>query len=116
MKLYKLHITMHRSAALMEVAAVTDDEWRTIQEHANAELYFGEVAGKHSEVRWTLDPKALEVLTENRDEIALFKRWFPMGSVGQVSILRAIERVHDGMEPGDEDCMCGEKAPAKEPA
>lgn len=106
-RLYKLIIGMRRSADLTAVGVLDDEAWRKVQDHAGADLYFGEVAGKHSEVTWTLDPAALEVLTENPTEIALFEKWFPGGHVGQIDVLNAIDMLHEGL--GQDVCgYCGD--------
>lgn len=106
MILYKLIIGMRRSADLTAVGVLDDKAWKQIQAHAGAELNFGEVAGKHSEVSWELDPSALEVLSEDPSEIALFMKWFPNGHVGQIYVMNAIDMLHEGLE-GETCGYCG---------
>ena len=107
MRLYKLIIRMRRSADLTAVGVLDDEAWAQIQDHAGAELYFGEVAGKHSEVTWPLDPAALEILSEDETEIALFMKWFPAGGVGQIDVVNAIELLHERLEEGESCEKCG---------
>lgn len=96
--LYRVIIPMRRSADLEEVAVVTTEQWEKMKRYEGKELYFGEIAGKHSEVRGTLEMEEIQVLSRDPEEIFLFKRWFPELRIGALNIMQAIEHEEEKEE------------------
>lgn len=66
LKLYSFNWDMRRMGSV-EGLFVSDEQ--TIKDNIGAEVYFGEILGKHSEVYGTLDEEDLKVVSEDQDKI-----------------------------------------------
>lgn len=99
-KLIKFYGYMRRSAALEVIEVVNEEDWNLIQRAISEgiELYLGEIAGKHSEVTWTLENEEMTILSEDQDEIELFRKWIPDCHVGPFYIAYEVRRAY-GLEP-----------------
>lgn len=67
LKLFEFFWDCGRGGCLQGAFAATQEQVDRVMGH---EVYFGEVLGKHSEVRGILEPEDLQVLTEDADFIA----------------------------------------------
>ena len=99
-KLIKFYGYMRRSAALEVVEVVNEEDWNLIQKaiEEGKELYLGEIAGKHSDVTWTLEDEEMTILSEDQAEIDLFMKWIPEGHVGPFYLAYEVRRAY-GLEP-----------------
>lgn len=89
-RLIRFRADMRRSSPLIALHVVSEDEWATLQRLMGIphSLYFGEVAGKHSEVTWTVEPREIEVLATDENEIAFFRR---LGLSGNISLMDPVQ-------------------------
>jgi hypothetical protein len=71
-----------RGGDLKSVMLLTSDEWATLKQAAKdkAEVYLGEVCGKHSEVTALLRSEQFEVLTREPSEVAVVQKVIGDGS------------------------------------
>lgn len=69
-----------RGGSLDAVILATDEDWALIQSLKGADVYLGEVNGKHSEVSYEVDPADFVVATDKPGEVALFARVLPKGT------------------------------------
>lgn len=81
---------------LIDISIIDDDQMQLIQEARTGkwDLYLGEVMGKHSEVEVNISDEEMvefEVLSDDAQELELFKKWFPKQYLGNFSILDAIQ-------------------------
>lgn len=80
MKICKYVLGMHRSSDIEGVFLMSDEELNIAKELDGFEVYYGEIAGKHSEVSCTLHFEHIEVLSEKEEEVAFFKKILPHGA------------------------------------
>jgi hypothetical protein len=79
-KLCRYVLGMHRSSDIEGVFVLTDEELEIIKELDGYEVYYGEIAGKHSEVTCELYIKDVEILADKEEEVAFFERILPHGA------------------------------------
>lgn len=72
--LYKLDVYMKRSANL-EGIFIADSEWIDYLMSSDLQVYFGEVAGKHSEIYGKLEPHEIKLVTQDQTIIALAREY-----------------------------------------
>lgn len=84
--IYKWHACFGRMGDLDGIFGATDAE---IKELSGKVVNFGEVLGKHSDIRYTIDPKDFECVSTKKSEIAFFLRlnlssgWDPIAQYRQ---------------------------------
>lgn len=78
-KIYKYVLGMHHSSDIEGIFIMSDEQLKSIKEMKGREVYYGEIAGKHSEVRCELNYKDVEIVSSDEKEIQFFERLFPNG-------------------------------------
>ncbi len=63
-----------------ELTGVFVAEEKAVKKHIGADIYFGEVLGKHSEIFGTLDEGDLELLETEPVFVSKFEEIFPHGT------------------------------------
>lgn len=98
-KLIRFDGEMNRSADLEIVEIVNEEDWSLIQKaiEEGKELYLGEIAGKHSEVIWTLEADEIKVLSEDQDDIESFRRIAKTSSIGPFELAYEVRKAY-GLE------------------
>ena len=61
---------------------LTDEEYEMLKNMDGQEIYYGEVAGKHSEVTANFNFQYLQILSEKKEECEFFQRLFEREGTG----------------------------------
>lgn len=81
-KIYQYRIECPRSSDICGTFLLTDRDLKAIvKKLEGVEVYYGEVAGKHSEVYQIFQAKDLKMVSDKPEEVKLFKKLFK-GGVG----------------------------------
>ena len=72
--IFRLNIEMRRSDNLRGVF-IAPKKWVEYLIESKIEVYFGEVAGKHSEVYGAIEAKELTLITDDADAIAMVQKF-----------------------------------------
>lgn len=70
--LWKFEWDVRRMGKVRGMFIATDEE---VEKHIGAQVYFGEILGKHSEIHGTLDREDLTRLTDDAEFIAKFEEY-----------------------------------------
>jgi len=79
-KVCRYVLEMRRSSDIEGVFYVSDDEWKMLQNISGSEIYYGEIAGKHSDVTCEFNIDEVEILSEDEKDCEVFNRL--VGSAG----------------------------------
>lgn len=77
-KICRYVLNASRSANLEGVFVLNDFEFEALKNRGR--VYYGEVSGKHSDVKADLNSKDIQILSENEQEVAFFERILPQGA------------------------------------
>lgn len=68
-----------RSADLEGTFVASPEVWEELVALSGSDVYYGEISGKHSDVRCEFDIADIVVVSENPQDIEVFTRLFPEG-------------------------------------
>jgi len=79
-KLCRYVLQMHRSSDIEGIFIMTDEELDLVKELNGHVIRYGEISGKHSNVKAELNMKDIKILSDKEEEIAFFERVLPNGT------------------------------------